>query len=63
MCDIRYEPNNLVGIELQFKDTFDKLVSEFGSYCDIFIRRYDYGRMLDAGIVNRSSHVAVTIDI
>jgi hypothetical protein len=61
MSDIPYTPSNLTGIEKKFQSYFDKLVSEFGNDCDIFIRKYDYGRMMAAGIVNRYSNVAITI--
>ncbi|MBS9395913.1 MAG: hypothetical protein HEQ29_23335 [Dolichospermum sp. LBC05a] len=61
ISDIPYKPSNLIGIEKKFQPDFDKLVSEFGNDCDIFIRKYDYGRMMAAGIVNRYSNVAITI--
>jgi hypothetical protein len=61
MSDIPYKSSNLIGIEKKFQPYFDKLVSEFGNDCDIFIRKYDYRRMMAAGIVNRYSNVAITI--
>lgn len=61
MVDKLYNPATLDGEEIQYRQSFEQLVNEFGANYQIWVRKEDFGRMLSAGIVNRNSLVAVKI--
>lgn len=61
MVDRLYEPGVLSAEERPFRVYFDRLLSEFGSEYEVWVRNKDFSRIIAAGIVNRRSEVAVTI--
>jgi hypothetical protein len=61
MTDRLYKSNEISVEEIPFKEYFNKLVSEFGNDYEIWIRNRDFNRMIAAGVVNRSSGIAVSI--
>ena len=55
MIDKLYDPRNLDKEEIEYRQDFEKLASEFGAGYEIWIRKEDFNRMLSAAIVNRDS--------